>query len=128
MAFFHYSDDCEEELDKNQSNKVDSFLPKWGWLKIKKKKTEQADEPNTYSGWDFEEVNEKSMDSKQLYAIYVSIVDALSKIFDNQSDIFTWAITPLPDFDGRTPTELCQSGKSQIVLDYLEDRLLGHPG
>lgn len=127
MAFFHYEDDCEDDLDRNQSQKVDAFLPRWDWLKIKKKKAVQEDIPCTYGDWAFYEV-EKSVDYTQVYKVADGIKDALTKIFGNFVDVFNWLNTPLPDFDGRTPAELCKFGKSQIVLDYLEDHLLGHPG
>ena len=56
------------------------------------------------------------------------IASALGSLFGFSSRARDeWLDTPNPDFDDLTPHELVANGKSEILAEWLEDRLLGHP-
>lgn len=56
------------------------------------------------------------------------ILSALGSLFGSRSkERDEWLDAPNPDFDGLTPHELVAKGKAEILAEWLEDRLLGHP-
>lgn len=57
------------------------------------------------------------------------IASALGSLFGPRSkERDEWLDTPNSDFDGMTPHELIDRGEAKALAEYLEDRLLGHPG
>ncbi len=44
------------------------------------------------------------------------------------NDSLKWLNTPSKDLDGKNPLELIAEGKEDIIIEFLEDISLGHPG
>jgi hypothetical protein len=72
------------------------------------------------------------IDSELTIEIKDNVIDpritcALSMLFEDKKLYEDWLNRPHPEFDGLTPMELINKKQSDIVAEYLEDVLLGHP-
>ena len=47
--------------------------------------------------------------------------------FENGENLRLWLNSPHPDLGGRTPQSLIDEGRGQIVLDMLENAMMGIP-
>jgi len=63
----------------------------------------------------------------EYYKVNQRVRDLLMKLFEEPFGRLEWLKTPNEDFDNVAPMKLLDMKKEQIVIDYLEDVLLGRP-
>lgn len=56
------------------------------------------------------------------------ILAALHRLAGSNENLRIWLKAPNPELDGRTPIDLLNDGKMEVVAGLLEDALLGQPG
>lgn len=50
----------------------------------------------------------------------------VKEVFSSTQEQFAWIHTGNLELDGLSPQELMYKGKYEIIIDFLEDMLLGH--
>jgi len=60
--------------------------------------------------------------------MFLRIASALMIKHGSEAESRVWLNTPNPDLDNTQPLEIIKRGQCEIVVDLLEDALLGHPG
>lgn len=60
--------------------------------------------------------------------VFARAARALLTLFETAAAARMWLNAPNPELDGARPVELLRKKKARVVVDLLEDALLGHPG
>ena len=64
---------------------------------------------------------------KDYFGEFEKILKLAKTYFGDDGEVGRFMRKSHPDLDGVSPMELVLQGKGQIVVDMIEDALLGHP-